>query len=87
MLRGIVISRGFWSAMIFGLLFVCKGLTKIGITNSFIQAVINPYVAFTLVMIVEAIWLYPFLKPHWMSVFVIAGMAVVAFGVSWVMYM
>ncbi len=74
MIRGLLIDRRSWSMLLGGIILIGRILEAFGFgDNEFVAFIVNPFTVFAIILIIIAIWIYPLLKPHWISVFLIAG--------------
>jgi len=85
MIRGLLIHRSFWTLIILlCFVWIPTALYKtMGISSAFV----DPFVAFVFTIFALSIWVYPLLRPHWISIFIIGGLVAVSFGYVYIFLM
>jgi len=86
MIRGLLIGRPFYTAMLYIVAILLPfALHKLNLVTV-PEFLVNPFWVFAILIIIMTVWLYPFLKPHWMSIFTVSFMVFAAFIYTYILY-
>lgn len=88
MIRGFFLSKaGIALILMFGLVILPTFVAKAGVENPVTDWLTEPFTAMSVIIIVGAIFIYPYLRPHWISVVMILGLVAMAYIYVWTLLM